>query len=173
MTEPTVKVGGPYVEDENFVPNPTDIHGTYVTDGVGPHHDLSTISPIFEVDKQAVAQQVVDALNPDSPVTSNYVSLPEVTFGTNEARSEAAETLKAAAEKTLERGPVVLNDPIGPEAAAAESGDKGNKLAQAEADKNASETSVPAGDAGTQATSPTSTTTTTPSGSSEGTSASA
>lgn len=148
----TVEVGGPYVEDENFVPNPTDIHGVYVTDGVGPHQDPTTISPIFDVDKAAVAQQVVDALDPESPVSASYVSLPEVTTGSSEARNEAAESLKAAAQATLDKGPVVVGEAPQVEKDAAETGDEAVRLAQAETAKNAGDRGVAAGDGGASAT---------------------
>lgn len=132
-----VTVGGAYVENPDFVPNPSDMYGTFNTHGVGAHHDPATVSPIFEVDRNLTAREVLNALDPDSPVSSDRVLLPEAKAVVAADDEGAKETLKALAEKRLEKE-VVIGGPSEAEKEAALSGDEGTKAAEAQEAENAS-----------------------------------
>lgn len=139
-------VGGPYVEDPDFVPNPTDLHGTFNTSGVGAHHDPSTVSPIFEVDRQATAAQIAAALDDDDDsVSSDTVLFPshqQFAAADPEADKEA---LLNRAQARLDNGPVVIGEPGPAEKEAAESGDEGAAAADRQEAKNSSSTSASTG----------------------------
>jgi hypothetical protein len=119
-----VQVGGAYVENEYHVPNPLDDYGTFNTEGVGAHHDPSTVSPIFDADRAQVAKQVKAALDPED------ATVPEtrVQFAGEGAPDQETQRklLLGRAEARLEE-PVVLGDPVvsGREAAAAAEGQEG------------------------------------------------
>lgn len=105
-----------YVEDEDFVPNPTDQYGVLDTSdtGGGAHQHLEEISPIFDVAKKDAAIVAGRALDPDDPdVPESLVVLPQ---GQNiipvdtEAHKEKVVQAAKEAEKTRDdsldgRGP--------------------------------------------------------------------
>lgn len=143
--EAVATVGGGYVESDEFTPNPMDLHGTFNTSGVGAHHDPSTVSPMFEVDRKATAAQIVAALDPeDTSVSADTVLLPE-----GDKDPEAAkEAIKAQAQALLDEGPVVIGGPTPAEAEAAKEGDEGAAAAAKQEAKASSETSATTGQHG-------------------------
>lgn len=134
--ENVVEVGGGYVENEDFVPNLTDIHGTFNTSGVGAHHDPATVSPIFEADRKATAAQVKAALDPedDSVDRSKVIfSRPQTIAAVDHEAEE--ESLVKAADATLADGPAVIGGPTPGEKEAAKSGDEGEDAAKTAQEK--------------------------------------
>src|SRR4051812_3702637 len=65
MADNPIEVGGPYVENEDFVPSATDIQKQYNTSGVGAHDRIEEVSAVFDVDKVKVAQEIKGALDPE------------------------------------------------------------------------------------------------------------
>jgi hypothetical protein len=101
MANHTVTVGGPYVENEDFVPDPTDQVSRFNTEGVGAHQRIEEVSPIFEVDKVKTAEEILGALDEDNKdVSSDRVLLPESVDDNDTARK----TLKKAAEARVKQG---------------------------------------------------------------------
>lgn len=116
MADDAVKVGGPYVEDENFVPNPTDQMKQYNTSGLGAHQRIEEVANIFEVDKVKTAEQIVAALDEDDPsVDASRVVLPSATDDNDAAR----ERVLKAAQARVKQG-VVIGEPGPAEREAAE-----------------------------------------------------
>jgi len=97
-----------YVENEDFVPNPTDLYGTYNTSGVGASDDPATVSPIFAQDKAASAQRFLDALDPDNPYPKDRIIFPDpvpVVSADNDAlEAEVKEQAQAAVDAAKEAG---------------------------------------------------------------------
>lgn len=132
-----VKVGGAYVENENHVPNPADMYGTFNTSGVGPSGDLASVSPIFETDKNATAREILNSLDPENPTSSD-----RVIFGTPQAvvtsdHDGDRDRLKELAEARVNKE-VVVGGPSPIEQEAAKTGDEGTKAAEAEQIDNGS-----------------------------------
>ena len=124
-----VKVGGAYVENPDFVPNPTDMYGTFNTSGTGAHHDPATVSPIFEVDRNLTAQEIVNALDPEHPTPRDRVVFAEpkpVVSADNEAEEKS---LREKAEARLEQE-VVIGGPTPAEQEAAEGGEESSRKAE-------------------------------------------
>jgi hypothetical protein len=139
-----VVVGGAYKERDDFVPNPTDMYGTFNTHGVGAHHDPATVSPIFEADRVRAAQGVIDALDPENPTPSDRVLFAApvpVLAADNEAEKE--ELLKAA-QARVDQG-VVIGGPSEAEKKAALSGQEGADAAAAQQHAAAQESGALAG----------------------------
>lgn len=49
-----------YVENEDHVPNPTDMRGTLATSGGSGHMDQNAVSDIYREDRRKVAQAIAD-----------------------------------------------------------------------------------------------------------------
>lgn len=119
MADDAVKVGGPYVENEDFVPNPADQNAQYNTSGLGAHQRIEEVSSVYEVDKVRTAQQVLAALDPkDASVSADKVLLPEAT----DDNETAKKSLAAAAKERVKQG-VVIGEPGPAEREAAEETD--------------------------------------------------
>lgn len=144
MADEPIKVGGPYVEDENFVPEPTDMVAQFNTEGVGAHGRIEEVSPIFEVDKVKTAQEIQGALDPDNKaVKADRVLLPETVTDNETAKEE----LLAAADARVEQG-VVVGGPTPAEREAALEGDEGVQAAVDTERDNAASNSTGNRDAG-------------------------
>lgn len=116
-----IEVGGPYVENDSHVPNPTDIISQFNTSGLGAHGKIEETAAIFEVDKVAVAQEILGALDPkDNTVSSDRVLLPNTDVDNETARKD----LKAVAEARVEQG-VVIGGPTPAQREAEKEGDEG------------------------------------------------
>lgn len=114
-----VKVGGAYVEDEDFVPNPADMVKQFNTSGLGASGRIEEVSPVFTVDKVKTAEQVLAALDPDNTaVDSSKVLLPNAVDDNDEAR----EAIRDAAQARVDKG-VVIGEPTPAQKEAAEEGD--------------------------------------------------
>lgn len=133
-----VVVGGEYVENPDFVPNPADMYGTFNTSGTGAHHDPATVSPIFEVDRNKTAQEILNALDEDNPTPSSRVILPEAQPVVSRDDEAAKAEIKALAEARLEKE-VVVGGPTPAEEEAAKEGEEGERAAQAQESKTAGE----------------------------------
>lgn len=137
MAEDAVKVGGPYVENEDFVPNPADQRSQYNTSGLGAHQRIEEVSNVYEVDKVRTAEQIVAALDPkDTSVDSSKVLLPEALPDNETAKKE----ITAAAKARVKQG-VVIGDRTPAEREAEEPTDE---AARAEGTAGARATSQPA-----------------------------
>lgn len=146
-TKDGVVVGGAYVENPDFVPDPADMYGTFNTSGTGAHHDPATVSPIFEVDRNKTAREILNALDEDNPTPSSRVILPEAK-PVLAADDEAAKAeLKALAEARLEKT-VVVGGPSDAEQQAAKSGEEGAEAAAAQEHKAAQDSGALAGNSG-------------------------
>lgn len=121
MSDNPIQVGGAYVENEDHIPNPTDMVAQYNTSGIGAHGKIEEVSPIFETDKVQTAAEIVAALDPENKtVSSDRVLLPE----TIEDNETARNTLLEAAKSRLEQG-VVVGGPTPAEREAELEGDEG------------------------------------------------
>jgi len=124
-----------YVEDKNFVPNPTDQFGTLDTSGTAgaAHSRIEEISPIFRVAEQQSALNAARALDPnDDSVPASAVVLPD---GGARSREDAEKVVKDRAAKAKKElgGTDLVTDPKGPaQKDAAESGDEAGTKANAE-----------------------------------------
>jgi hypothetical protein len=144
-----VQVGGGYVEDPDFVPDPTDHHGTLNTSGIGAHQDPAVISPMFEVDKKATAAQIKAALDPeDTSVDSSKVLLttPQTVVAVDHDDEKASLLKRAEAELA---DPVVIGgtgeEGTDAEKEAAESGPEGEQAAKEQEADTSGQTSSTAG----------------------------
>lgn len=113
---------GPYSENENHVPHPTDQFGTFDTSGTAgaAHADLRAVSPIFDV---AEAQDIVTAaraLDPDDPdVPEHLVVLPSGTKMEVIDHDAVKERIRAKAEAAVSE-PVKVGGPSPAQEEAAE-----------------------------------------------------
>jgi hypothetical protein len=115
-----ITTGGGYVENPDFVPDPGDLIGQFNTSGTGAHQNLDAHTNAFAIDRQAVAEQVVRALDPkDFSVNSSAVILPEKDL----SRQEAKDEILAKAEE-IASTPLVLGEPGPAEAAAGDTDDR-------------------------------------------------
>lgn len=138
MSDNPVKVGGAYVESEDHVPNPTDMVAQYNTSGIGAHQRIEEVSPIFEVDKVKVAQEVLGALDPENDsVKSDRVLLPVPLLDNETAKKELIE----AAEARVKQG-VVVGGPTPAEREAEFDGDEGVRAAVEQERSNAAANST-------------------------------
>lgn len=120
-SESPIKVGGAYQEDEDFVPDPTDMVAQFNTSGLGAHQRIEEVSPIFEVDKVKTAAEIKAALDPDNDaVPASRVILPNLTDDNDVAREEILD----AAEARLDKG-VVIGGPTPAQREAELEGDEG------------------------------------------------
>ncbi len=106
------KQGAAYRESDDHVPSPYDMTGTFNTSGTGAHLDLSSVSPVVEVDKEQTAQAILDD---DATVLYAENKVPE--------QSEQESALKEAAQERVDAGPVEVGGPTPAEAEAAEETD--------------------------------------------------
>lgn len=121
MSDNPIQVGGAYVENEDHIPDPTDMVAQYNTSGIGAHGKIEEVSPIFETDKVKTAAEIVAALDPENKtVSSDRVLLPE----TNEDNETARNNLLEAAKARLEQG-VVVGGPTPAEREGELEGDEG------------------------------------------------
>lgn len=116
-----VEFGGAYVENTNFVPEASDVHGTFNTSGVGASHDPATISPIFAIDRLTVAAQIKAALDPEDHSVSadKVIFATPTTFTPVDPDAEKA-ALLAKADAALADGPVIVGGPSALEREAAQ-----------------------------------------------------
>lgn len=129
----SVKIGGAYVEDEDFVPDPTHQFGTLDTSGTAgaAHSDINEITPIFKVARAKELEVAEKALDPDDDsVPTSQVTLPKGAFVTHDDPEAAKERVLAAA-KAVKKDPVVVGGPTPAQEEAEEKGD--DKAAKAEA----------------------------------------
>lgn len=125
MADSPIKVGGAYVENEDHVPNPTDMVAQFNTSGTGAHGRIEEVAPIFQVDKVKAAQEVLAALDPkNTSVPSDRVLLPSAIDDNDEAKKDLTERAKA----TVKDG-VVIGGPTPAEAEAELEGDEGTDAA--------------------------------------------
>lgn len=144
MADSPIKVGGAYVENEDHIPEPTDMVAQFNTEGVGAHGRIEEVSPIFEVDKVKVAQEVTAALDPkNAAVPSSRVLLPEA-LDDNET---AKKNLLEVAEERVKQG-VVIGEATPAEREAELEGDEGTLAAVDQDAKNAAANSTGNRDAG-------------------------
>ena len=122
----------PYVEDENFVPDPTAQYGTLDTSGTAgaAHSKIEDVSPVFAVADQQNAAQAARALDPDDDsVHSSLVVLPD----SDRTYDEAVETVQAKAEKAASTKVALVDERETPaQKQAAESGAEAGALADAQ-----------------------------------------
>lgn len=120
-----IKVGGGYVENEDHVPNPTDMVAQFNTSGTGAHGRIEEVAPIFEVDKVKTAQEIEAALDPKNDnVPASRVVLPSQIDDNDEAKKD----LKERAASRLKKG-VEIGGPTPAEDEAAKEGDEGEEAA--------------------------------------------
>lgn len=144
MSDNPITVGGAYVEDENHVPNPTDMVAQFNTEGVGAHGKIDEVSPIFEVDKVKTAQEILGALDPDNTeVSSDRVLLPNLVDDNDVAR----EDLLARAEARVKQG-VVVGEATPAQREAEKDGSEGERAAVESERQNAASNSTGTRDAG-------------------------
>lgn len=125
MAKSPVTVGGEYKESDDHIPNPTDITTQFNTSGVGAHHRIEEVAPIFEVDKVTTAQEITAALDDkDDTVPASRVLLPDP-LGDNET---AKKNIEAAAKARVKQG-ATLQGPGPAEREAALEGEEGHKAA--------------------------------------------
>lgn len=87
-----------YVENEDFVPEPTAQYGTLDTSATAgaAHSQIVEISPVFEVADAQNAANAAKALDPDDDsVPASAVILPD----SGRSRDDAVEAVKAKAKK--------------------------------------------------------------------------
>lgn len=138
MSDNPIKVGGAYVEDENHVPNPTDMVSQFNTEGVGAHGKIEEVSPIFEVDKVKTAQEILGALDPDNTnVSSDRVLLPNLVDDNDVAREQITEAAKARVEQG-----VVIGEATPAEREAEKEGEEGEQAAVEQERSNAAANST-------------------------------
>lgn len=115
----TVKPGGGYVEDPNFVPNAGDMRKQFNTSGLGASGKIEETSAVFDLDKAATAEQISRALDPDdTSVSSDKVLLSQGPADPEAERKEISKAAKARLKK-----PVIVGGPSPLEEAAGEEGD--------------------------------------------------
>ena len=127
----------PYVENEDFVPEPTAQFGTLDTSGTAgsAHAKIEEISPVFAVADHQNAVQAAKALDPKDPsVHESLVILPDSARGYDDAVKAVKDKAKAA------KAPDPLQNRTTPaQEQAAESGaDAGAAAAAQQADHGAS-----------------------------------
>ena len=89
----------PYVEDENFVPEPTAQYGTLDTSGTAgsAHGKIEEVSPVFAVADQQNAVQAAKAIDPkDDSVHPSLVVVPDSDRSRDDAVKAVNEKAKAA-----------------------------------------------------------------------------
>ena len=121
-----------YVEDENFIPEPTAQFGTLDTSGTAgsAHAKIEEISPVFEVADKQNAEMAARALDPeDTEVPASLVVLPEDGI----SRDEAIENVKARAEALADKDVSLSSSRLTPaQEEAAQSGEEAGAKAEAE-----------------------------------------
>lgn len=113
-----VTVGGNYVEDEDFVPSPTDMQKQYNTSGLGASGRIEETSAVYAVDKARTAEQILAALDPDD----NSVSADKVLLPGDLDRDEAHDHISEVAQARVDKG-VVIGGPTPAQEQAEEEGD--------------------------------------------------
>lgn len=137
--------GAPYVENPDFVPDPTNVYGTYNTSGTGAHEDPNVVSPLYAADRKAVAQQIVSALDPEDQTVDEGTVLfpaPQANVTIQDDNGAAKQALREKAQAVLDEGPVVVGGPAPAEQAAAESGEAGEQAADEQGRETTSEASA-------------------------------
>lgn len=105
MADSPIKVGGAYVENEDFVPNPTDMRAQFNTSGTGAHGKIEEVAPVFEVDKVKTAQEILAALDDDNEhVDSSRVLLPEGLDDNETAKKRLTQVAEARVKQGVEIG---------------------------------------------------------------------
>ena len=128
-TEPE---GDRYVENPDFVPDPTHQFGTLDTSGTAgaAHSRIEEVTPIFDIADQENAKQAARALDPDDDeVDSSLVVMPQGTPMT----VVDEDAIKGRVAKRAEQAkPVRVFGPTMAQKQAAESGEEGEEIAQAQ-----------------------------------------
>jgi hypothetical protein len=125
MADSPITVGGGYVENEDHIPNPTDMVAQFNTSGTGAHGRIEEVAPVFQVDKVKTAQEIQAALDPkNTAVSSDRVLLPSTETDNDAAKKD----LKARADATVKAG-VVVGGPTPAEEEAALDGEEGEAAA--------------------------------------------
>lgn len=128
-TEPQ---GQRYVEDPNFVPNPTEQFGTLDTSGTAgsAHSDIKEVTPIFKIAEVENAQQAARALDPDDDsVDASLVVMP---VGQTLTVVDEESIKKRITEKAAATEPVAVFGPTDAQEDAAKTGEEGEEIAQAQ-----------------------------------------
>lgn len=68
----------PYAAPEGFVPNPTDVYGTWDTTNTGGTSRIEDTTPIFDIAKVQDAKVALKALDPEDPTPRSLVVGPVV-----------------------------------------------------------------------------------------------
>ncbi len=97
----------PYRENENFVPDPTDVTSLVRTDGVtGQIEDVRNYSGVFDAAEARRRVVAAKALDPESPVDRGLVILPsdnaaptDLAAADEEARNRVSDQAKAAIDE--------------------------------------------------------------------------
>lgn len=119
-----------YVENEDFVPNPTDQFGTLDTSGTAgaAHSRIEEVSPVFAVADQQNALAAAKAIDPDDDsVPASAVVLPD---DKGRSRDEAVKAVKERAKKAEKDGDLTQNRVTPAQAEAAEADKDAQKAAQ-------------------------------------------
>jgi hypothetical protein len=128
----------PYVENEDFVPDPTAQYGTLDTSGTAgaAHSKVEEVSPVFAVADQQNAVTAAKALDPDdASVHPSLVVLPD----SERTYDEAVESVQAKAERAKDTKVALLEDRVTPaQQQAAEEGDEAARTAEAQANSHGS-----------------------------------
>lgn len=117
---------GKYVEDEDFVPNPTDLRGTFETTRTGVPQNPDAMSDVFAKDRYEAAKRA------DEAIDGNGEPLLVSDEG-NREDEEAA--VKDAISDTLDAGEPEPGDPTRAQKEAAEEGDADAAAAANSADE--------------------------------------
>lgn len=120
----------PYKESDEHVPAKTDMYGVFQTSGTGAHHDPATASPIYDTDRQFIAEEVLKALDPEDPTPSDRVLFAEPKAAVVSDTEGERNALKDLAQARLDEE-VVVGGPSKAEAEAGESETKPAKTAAA------------------------------------------
>ena len=115
----TVKPGGGYVEDPDFVPNAGDMRKQFNTSGLGASGQIEETSAVFDLDKAKTAEQITRALDDDD----NSVSSDRVLLSQGPADPDAERKAIHKAAKARLKKPVIVGEASPLEALAAEDGD--------------------------------------------------
>jgi hypothetical protein len=98
---------GPYVENEGWVPTPTDQYGNVVTtDNGSPDANIRNVTDVFDVADRNHLAVAAKALDPEDPTPAELVNLPTGATIVTADPQVAIDRVKAAAAKAAEEAPV-------------------------------------------------------------------
>lgn len=131
-----------YVENPDFVPDPTHQYGTLDTSGTGggAHQRLEEITPIFEVAKKQDLVTAARALDPDDDsVPESLVVLPQGQPMSVVDEDAVKERVRSAAQNAV-ANPVEVPGPTPAQRQAQETGNEGRQTAQAQQESQGAST---------------------------------